>query len=154
MAWRQRLAVAAAALWWGSLTAIGGLTVPLLFAHLPSPALAGNVAAKLFSAQSWVSLGCAVVLLLCLRRPGSAPSMGAAGGAAAFVLAGALLALVIEHGVAPRILARQNLAWWHTAGTAMFAAQWACALVALWRFALAGGPSGPPVPEAPTEPGR
>ena len=37
---RERLPVLAAALWWGSLCAMGFVAVPLLFAHLPTPALA------------------------------------------------------------------------------------------------------------------
>ena len=34
--WKARLPLLAAALWWGSLTAIGFLAVPLLFAHAPA----------------------------------------------------------------------------------------------------------------------
>ena len=131
MAWRQRLAVLAAALWWGSLTAIGGLAVPLLFAHLPTPAMAGQTAAKLFEAQTWVSLGCGIVLLLASRGRGDDPRMGWAGGALAFVLGGLLLALVSQYGVAPRIVARQNLALWHSVGSGMYALQWVCSLVVL-----------------------
>jgi hypothetical protein len=132
---RQRLAVLAAALWWGSLTAIGGLAVPMLFASLPTPALAGQTAAKLFTAQGWVTIGCGVVLLLASRGKAEAPRMDWAGGALAFVLAGMLLALLNEFAVAPRIVARENLRLWHSLGTAMFAAQWACALVVLWKTA-------------------
>ena len=33
----ERLPVLAAALWWGSLSAIGFVAVPMLFAHLPTP---------------------------------------------------------------------------------------------------------------------
>jgi hypothetical protein len=58
------MATALAALWWGSLTTLGSVVVPLLFKHLPSPAAAGAMAAKLFGAQTWVSLGCALLLLL------------------------------------------------------------------------------------------
>ena len=36
-----------AALWWGSLTTLGFAVVPLLFAYLPSPALAGMLLALL-----------------------------------------------------------------------------------------------------------
>jgi len=140
---RQRLAVLAAALWWGSLTAIGAMAVPLLFSVLPNPSLAGYAAARLFSAQSWVSLVCTVALILCLRPRDGAGGMGVAGGAIGFVLAGALLALLLEHGVSPRIQARQNLAFWHSLGSAMFAAQWICALVVLWRTGSAGAPAEP-----------
>ena len=51
-----RLSFLAAALWWGSLTTVGLLVVPMLFAHLPTPAMAGTMAAKLFAAQTWVSV--------------------------------------------------------------------------------------------------
>ena len=40
----QVLAPWLAALWWGSLTTLGVLVVPLLFVHLPSPVLAGGMA--------------------------------------------------------------------------------------------------------------
>jgi hypothetical protein len=135
MAWRQRLPVLAAALWWGSLTAIGFLAVPLLFVHLPTPALAGQTAAKLFTALTWVALGCGVFVLLASRERGEAPRMDWAGGALGFTLAGMLLALLAEFAVAPRILARENLRLWHGLGTAMYALQWACALVVLWKAA-------------------
>ena len=38
------MALLAAAFWWGSLTVTGFVTVPLLFTHLPTPAMAGNMA--------------------------------------------------------------------------------------------------------------
>lgn len=132
---RQRLAVLAAALWWGSLTAIGAWAVPLLFAHLPTPALAGQTAAKLFTAQSWVALGCALAILLLQRGLDEPVRLDWAGGALAFVLAGALLALLQEFAVAPRIVARENLRLWHGVGTALFALQWLCALATLWKVA-------------------
>jgi hypothetical protein len=52
----QRLELFVAALWWGSLTTLGFGVVPLLFARLGSPAQAGQMAAQLFSAQTWVWL--------------------------------------------------------------------------------------------------
>ncbi len=133
MDWRQRLTVLAAALWWGSLTAIGFLAVPLLFAHASSPAVAGSLAAKLFAGQSWLSLGCGMVLLAGARDPDRTATMAWAGGAVAYVLFGMLAALLQEFAIAPRIVARQDLRFWHTAGTAVYAAQWLCALVVLWK---------------------
>ena len=65
---RERLPALVAALWWGSLSSIGFLAVPLLFAHLPTPAMAGTLAAKLFAAQTWVSVVCCMGLLL-ISRP-------------------------------------------------------------------------------------
>lgn len=140
-AWRERLPLLAAALWWGSLTAIGFIAVPLLFVHLPTPALAGQTAARLFTAQTWVAIGCRAVLLLSARGRGETATMDWSGGALAFVLAGLICALLGEFAVAPRIVARENLKFWHTAGSALYALQWACALAVLWR--LGRGPVSP-----------
>jgi hypothetical protein len=35
--------------------------------------------------------------------------------------------------VAPRIVARENLALWHRVGTGMYVLQWLCAAVVLFR---------------------
>jgi len=135
---RQRLPVFAAALWWGSLSAIGFLAVPLLFTHLPTPALAGQTAARLFSAQAWVSVACGLVLLVAARTGEERPGLDWAGGALAFVVTGLLLALISEFGVAPRIVARQNLALWHGVGSAMYLGQWLCAATVLWKVSRPG----------------
>ena len=50
-----------------------------------------------------------------------------------FILGGLLLALLTQFGVAPRIVARQDLRLWHSVGTVMYAVQWCCALAVLWR---------------------
>jgi hypothetical protein len=71
----SRLPALLAALWWGSLTTIGFLVVPLLFAHLPSPAMAGGMAARLFAAQTWVTVVCCVLLLLISRPKGEEPNI-------------------------------------------------------------------------------
>jgi hypothetical protein len=134
-AWKARLPVLAAALWWGSLTAVGFLVVPMLFANLASPAQAGQMAAKLFSAQTWVGVASAMVLLMVASAAEEGSKMDWAHGALVYVLLGMLLALLQEFGVAPRIVQRQNLTLWHSAGTAMYAAQWLCALVVLWKLA-------------------
>lgn len=131
---RDRLPLLAAALWWGSLTAVGAWVVPLLFAHLPTPAQAGAMAARLFSAQTWVALGCGLVLLLASRERDAPARMDWAGGALLFVAAGMLLAVLVEFGVAPRILARENLRLWHSVGSAMYALQWVCAGVVVWKL--------------------
>ena len=129
------LALLAAALWWGSLTVTGFITVPLLFAHLPSPAMAGNMAAKLFTAQTWITLGCGLLLMALSRGREATARMDWANGALLFVAGGVLLALLAEFAVAPRILARQNLKLWHGLGSAMYLVQWVCAGVTLWRVA-------------------
>ena len=131
----DRLGLLAAALWWGSLTAVGAWVVPLLFAHLPTPTLAGGMAARLFSAQTWVALGCGSVLLMVSRPRGQAPRMDWAGGALAWLLAGLLAALLLEFGVAPRIVARENLKLWHAVGSGLYLLQWACACAVLYKLA-------------------
>jgi hypothetical protein len=128
----HRLPALAAALWWGSLTTIGFLVVPMLFAHLPSPTVAGNMAAKLFEAQTWVAVACCLVLLLISRPKQSVTQYPWAKAAMVFILGGMLLALITQFGVAPRIVARQELRLWHSVGTLLYALQWCCALAVLW----------------------
>ena len=131
-----RLPLWVAALWWGSLTTIGFLAVPLLFVHLPSPALAGGMAAKLFTAQTWVTVACTLLLLLA-SRPRDDAQEGAENPLQAVrltVVGGLLLALLVEFAVAPRIVARENLALWHRAGSALYVLQWFCAAITFWRL--------------------
>ena len=129
-----RVAPFAAALWWGSLTAVGFMVVPLLFKFLPTPAMAGHMAARLFTAQTWVSVACGVVLLVVSRSNRPSALSGRAQAALVFIVLGMLLALLIEFAVAPRIVARENLRLWHGAGSVMYAVQWLCAAVVLWRI--------------------
>ena len=133
MHWKARLTLLAAALWWGSLGAIGFLAVPLLFRNAPSASLAGQLAGRLFEGQSWLSLVCGLVVLMGARDPEGTATMGWARGAVVFVLLGMLCALRQQFGVAPRIVARQDLAFWHRVGTGLYAAQWLCALLVLWK---------------------
>ena len=130
----QRLPLFAAALWWGSLSVIGFMAVPLLFASLPSTALAGQAAARLFAAQAWVSVGCGVVLLLVFKRNQAPAPASQAQTAIIFVILGLLLALLLQHAVAPRILMRIDLRFWHSLGTALYVCQWLCAGAVLWRL--------------------
>lgn len=132
----RRLALLAAALWWGALSAVIGLAVPLLFAHLPTKALAAGVAVHLFTAQAWLSVACGMVLLLLLKRRAGDGRDAHARTTVICVVAAMLLALLVEFAVGPRILARGS-AWhlWHAGGTAMFFVQWLLAAVVLWRLA-------------------
>ena len=117
-----------AAAWLMSLSTIGFVVVPLLFVYLPLPAMAGGMAAHLFSAQTMLSAACAVGLLLMIRLPRCDIATDVAPTLTLWVLGGVLLALLVELGVAPHIVARENLALWHRLGTAMYAGQWVCAL--------------------------
>jgi hypothetical protein len=137
---QARAAVFLAALWWGSLSGLGFVVVPLLFKHLGSPAEAGAMAAKLFSAQTWVSVACTMLLLLMLNRKDTVPaeSNTELRKITAWVVAGLLLALLVEFGVAAQIVNARasggNLRLWHGLGSAMYLGQWLCAGLALWRL--------------------
>jgi hypothetical protein len=123
-----RLQLFLAALWWGSLSAVGFMVVPMLFMHLETPAMAGQMAAKLFTAQSWLSLVCGLLLLLAAKRA----NLDKSHTPSPWVIGGMLCALLIEVAVKPHILARENMALWHNLGTALYGVQWLCAGKALW----------------------
>ncbi|MGV8804295.1 MAG: DUF4149 domain-containing protein [Polaromonas sp.] len=135
---RQRIGLLAAALWWGSLSALGFVVVPLLFMHLGSPAAAGAMAAKLFTAQTWLGTGCAMLMLLAFNQKDAEAPVASVQAAMKFIVAGMLLALLVEFGVAPRIVNARaeggNLRLWHGLGSAMLLGQWLCAGLAMWRL--------------------
>ena len=131
----RNMPVWVAAVWWGSLSTLGFLVVPMLFAHLPSPAMAGGMAAKLFSAQTAISTVCGVVLLILFKSNKVLAPADVALSATLFVVGGVLMALLVEFGVSPRILARENLAMWHGVGMGMHVAQWVCAAVVFGKLA-------------------
>ena len=133
--WKARAGLLAAALWWGSLTTIGFLVVPLLFANLATPADAGRMAAKLFTAQTWVSIGCGLVVMMSARASEEVASLDWKHGALLYLFAGVLLALLAEFAVAPHILARQDLQFWHSMGSGMYLLQWVCAATVFWKVA-------------------
>ncbi len=133
---RARLPAVLAGFWWASLTTVGFFVVPMLFMHLQPPAVAGNLAARLFTGQTWIGVFCAMLLLALLRpRPDDEgmPVTTATYRTIALVLAGVLLALLVEFAVAPRIVARENLKLWHGMGSAMYLVQWICAASVFWR---------------------
>jgi hypothetical protein len=125
-----RLQIFLAALWWASLTTVGFMVVPMLFVHLETPAIAGQMAAKLFSVQTWLALACGVLLLLAAKRQ----NIDQAHTPSPWVIAGMLLALLIELAVKPHIMARDNLALWHNLGSAFYVLQWLCAGKVLWTL--------------------
>ncbi|MDB5884129.1 MAG: putative transrane protein [Polaromonas sp.] len=135
---RQRIGLMAAALWWGSLSALGLVVVPMLFMHLGSPAVAGAMAARLFGAQTWTSTGCALLILVVLRQEVTSAPSSRAQTTVKFIVAGMLMALLVEFAVAPRIVSARadggNLRLWHGLGSAMLLGQWLCAGFTLWRL--------------------
>ncbi len=62
--WGQNLALLATTLWVGSLWAIGGLAVPVLFKTLSDRMLAGLLAGKLFTLVAYVGMTSASYLLI------------------------------------------------------------------------------------------
>jgi hypothetical protein len=130
---RQRLPIGLAALWWGSLTTLGFMVVPLLFTVLPTPAMAGGMAAKLFTAQTWLSMACTLVLLLIFRSNEALAQVKHARAATVFIAFGLLAAVLVEFAIARRILARENLALWHGLGSGLYLLQWLAAGVTLWK---------------------
>ena len=142
-----RLEVFIAALWWGSLCAIGFMVVPLLFVHLETAAIAGQMAGKLFTAQSWLSLACGVLLLTAAQRV----SKGVPYTPSPWVMAGMLFALLLEVAVKPHIMARDNLALWHNLGSAFYLLQWVCASKVLWAVCPVRAVPNMPASSAPTD---
>jgi hypothetical protein len=132
-----RLQVFLAALWWGSLCAVGFMVVPMLFMHLETPAIAGQMAGKLFSAQTWLAVACGILLLLAAKRQ----NLSQAHAPSPWVITGMLLALLIELAVKPHIMARDNLALWHNLGSAFYVLQWLCAGKVLWSLCPANSES-------------
>jgi len=51
-------------LWIGGLWAVGYIVVPVLFRHLPSPQLAGQIAGELFTLMGWFGLASALALFI------------------------------------------------------------------------------------------
>lgn len=141
---RYRFGLMVAALWWGSLTALGFIVVPMLFLNLPSPAAAGQMAAKLFTAQAWLSIACSMFLLLIYNQKEALVPDIRAQAAIKFVVAGLLLAVLVEFGLSPRIISARvdggNLKFLHGLGSAMYFGQWVCSGLALWRLSRAAEP--------------
>jgi hypothetical protein len=117
-----------AAAWWASLSLLGFMVVPLLFIHLPTPSMAGTMAAHLFSAQTWVSCGCAGGLLALNLVPrgdqGLATKRPAVPWFPLLCSLGFLCAVLVEWVVSPRIVAREDLQLWHRLGSGMYLVQW------------------------------
>ncbi len=136
---RQRFGVMLAALWWGSLTALGFVVVPMLFSRLPSPAAAGALAAKLFTAQAWLNIACSMFLLLTFNLKQAVAQSIPMRAATKFVVAGSLLTVLVEFAVAPHIVNARafggDLKFWHALGSAMYVGQWLCAGMSLWILA-------------------
>ena len=131
-----RLCVAVVALWWASLVLLGAWVVPALFRSLPTKAMAGQMAASLFSTQTWVALLCSILLLV-LGRAHRAPLCARWCQAQQLLVMGAVLAaMLVEFAVAPRIVARESLALWHSLGSGLLLLQVVLVSILMWRLPL------------------
>lgn len=141
---KQRFGIMLAALWWGSLTGVGFVVVPMLFKYLDSLAAAGVMAARLFTAQTWLSAACAILMLLVFNGKDAPAQSTWAQPAIKFIVAGLLLAVLVEFGVAPRIVSARteggNLKLWHALGSAMYLGQWLAAGWTLWSLSRVAKP--------------
>jgi len=107
------------ALWWGSLTTVGFMVVPMLFARMDSMQAAGKMAAALFNAQDYVGWVCGAVLGLVYMQNKPLAQQNRAR-ATLYLIAVTLLASLVSHWlVAPQILTRENLKLWHSLGTGL-----------------------------------
>lgn len=53
--------------WVGSLWTIGYVVAPTLFTTLDDRILAGTIAGRLFRVEAWISVACAIILLILVR---------------------------------------------------------------------------------------
>ncbi|NBW78631.1 MAG: DUF4149 domain-containing protein [Betaproteobacteria bacterium] len=105
---------------------MGLVVVPMLFMYLPTPQTAGQMAAKLFSAQTYLALGFMVIWLWAAVSAFFRNHLGPHIFHQPLfwcVLASGLCSLVLEFIVAPQILLRENLAFWHLLGSGLYLAQ-------------------------------
>jgi len=133
-----RLKLFLAAFWWGSLSAVGFMVVPLLFINLETTSTAGQMAAILFTAQTWVCVICGLSLIVVSRRQTQDDSLfnreSVKISPSGWVVTGMLCAVVMEFAVSPRIMMKENLALWHGVGSGLYLAQWICATGYMWRY--------------------
>lgn len=132
----HRLAVMVAALWWGGLTALALVAVPLLFARLGNPALAGPVAAALFAVVAKVSLLAGLFCAWFLMKKRPLPLSGQVQSAIVLCVLAVLAASVQDTWVAQHIVTARasggNLKFWHGLGTSLVLLQWLAAGWTLW----------------------
>lgn len=121
-----KLALGLAALWWASLTCLGAWIVPSLFSHAPTKAIAGNLAASLFSGQTWLTLFCGLTMLALSNSEHLRGNDWLKNSQKGLIL-GMLTAFLLEYWIAPKIVLRESLMLWHSLGTAMLVVQWLCA---------------------------
>lgn len=128
---RLRLAMALAALWWGGITALALVAVPVLFARLGSPAVAGPVAATLFSIVCFSSVASVLVLLVLVIQNRTVWDVRFTSPALVLLCLAGLAAAVQEGWVAHQIITARStggdLKLWHAVGSGLVLLQWLAA---------------------------
>ena len=102
-----RIRLLLATLWAGSLWTVGYLAAPTLFATLSDRVLAGTIAASLFRNGAYLSIACALALLLLLWM-----DKGRAAGRTLLLIILAMLTctLVVHFGLQPAMAALREAA--------------------------------------------
>lgn len=141
----EALYAIALTLWIGGLWAIGYLVAPTLFYTLSDRALAGSLAAKLFTLIAYVGIGCAIYVMLfrIARFSGACFKQGIFW----IVLVMLLLTLAGEFGVQPILASlkhpalpqeavesifRDRFATWHGVASALYVIQSVLGLLLVW----------------------
>jgi hypothetical protein len=88
-------------LWVGSLWTIGYVVAPTLFATLTDRVLAGTIAGSLFRVEAWLSVACAIALLLLSTAPAEVADASSARLARRLVLVMLACTLVGYFGLQP-----------------------------------------------------
>ncbi|WP_334187564.1 DUF4149 domain-containing protein [Noviherbaspirillum sp.] len=84
-------------LWVGSLWTIGYVVAPTLFATLTDRTLAGTIAGSLFRIEAWLSVACAMSLLLLFKVAGAGDTDGRAGRVRMMLVIGMLACTLIGY---------------------------------------------------------
>ncbi len=127
-----RLYAVFVALLFGGTTALSFVAVPMLFAYLGDPSLAGGLAAKFFAIQNLFAITLALSVLAVMRRQFTVNTRRAWIGLA-------LVAIATYGLVAPLIVSAHatggNLALWHAVGSVLMLTQWALSAYLTWGLA-------------------
>lgn len=125
------------AAWAGSLWTVCGLVAPMLFVVLDERAVAGDVAAALFAAVSWLGVALGGVFVLASRAIGERADRR---GDRRLALCAMLLPVLVQLVVAPAMQAArlggdtQRFGLLHGLSAALFALACLAAFVLVWRF--------------------
>jgi hypothetical protein len=132
----RRLAALVAAGWWGVLTGLAFVAVPLLFARLGSPAVAGPVAATLFSVLARLSMVCGAAAVVYLMFFSPSTQNRSRKFALFFAILAVVAAACQEMLVADLIVHARatggHLRLWHGLGSLLVFTQWLAALGVSW----------------------